>query len=259
VEQYTQIGEKSKASPVWFRLVRVRRTVVKILVLGTGLQGRAALYDLMHSPCVTHIIAADVNTHALEQWLARLPRDKIQVVQVDARDEPQVARLMQRVDAVIVLLPTTFHVAMARLAIANGIHLINSSYAPPEFQEIGRQAASRGLAILPEFGLDPGIDLVLAGHTIRQFDTVYQFYSYGAGFPEPSAANNPLRYKISWTFDGVLKAYRRDARIVRDKSLTFQGERFSLRPIFIALRQNGVRSKRILTVTWCHIFRHWVS
>jgi len=189
---------------------------VKVLVLGTGLQGRAALYDLMHSPCVTHIIAADVNTHALEQWLARLPRDKIQVVQVDARDEPQVARLMQRVDAVIVLLPTTFHVAMARLAIANGIHLINSSYAPPEFQEIGRQAASRGLAILPEFGLDPGIDLVLAGHTIRQFDTVYQFYSYGAGFPEPSAANNPLRYKISWTFDGVLKAYRRDARIVRD-------------------------------------------
>ncbi len=34
--------------------------------------------------------------------------------------------------------------------------------------------------------------------------------------PEPRAANNPIKYKISWTFEGVLKSYRRPARIVRD-------------------------------------------
>lgn len=188
---------------------------MRILVLGTGLQGRATLHDLACSPTVTQVIAADADLHALQSWLARLNSDKIRAVPVDARDENQVASLMRQVDLVIVLLPTTFHVTIARLAVANGIHLVNSSYAPPEFQEIGRQAQARGLAILPEFGLDPGIDLVLAGHSVRQLDEVHQFYSYGAGFPEPSAANNPLRYKITWTFDGVLKAYRRDARVIR--------------------------------------------
>lgn len=194
----------------------IRRTTLRILVLGTGWQGRAALHDLAQSSAVSQIIAADADLDALQRWLARLKSDKIQAVQIDARDENQVAPLMRQVDLVIVLLPTTFHVAMARLAVANGIHLVNSSYAPPEFEEIGRQAQERGLAILPEFGLDPGIDLVLAGQVIRQLDEIHQFYSYGAGFPEPRAANNPLRYKITWTFNGVLKAYRREARVIRD-------------------------------------------
>lgn len=188
---------------------------MRILVLGTGLQGRATLHDLARSPVVTQVIAADADIRTLQNWLVSLNSNKIRAVQVDARDEHQVAALMRQVDLVIVLLPTTFHVSIARLAVANGIHLVNSSYAPREFQEIGQQAQARGVAILPEFGLDPGIDLVLAGQAVRQFDEIHQFYSYGAGFPEPSAANNPLRYKITWTFDGVLKAYRRDARVIR--------------------------------------------
>ncbi len=189
---------------------------MKILVLGTGLQGRAALHDLARSRDVARVIAADADLDALTRYLARLQSDKIDAVKLDARDENQVARLMRQVDAVIVLLPTAFHVAMARLAVAHGIHLVNSSYAPPEFRDIGRAAEARGLTLLPEFGLDPGIDLVLAGQAVKQLDEAHQFYSYGAGFPEPQAATGPLRYKITWTFDGVLKAYRRDARVIRD-------------------------------------------
>jgi lysine 6-dehydrogenase len=39
---------------------------------------------------------------------------------------------------------------------------------------------------------------------------------YGAGFPEPIAANNPIQYKVSWTFEGVMKSYRRAGRIIRE-------------------------------------------
>jgi saccharopine dehydrogenase-like NADP-dependent oxidoreductase len=70
--------------------------------------------------------------------------------------------------------------------------------------------------VLTEFGFDPGIDLVLTGQAVRELDEVIELYSYGAGFPEPKAANNPLAYKISWTWAGVLKAYSRPVRMVRD-------------------------------------------
>ncbi len=60
----------------------------------------------------------------------------------------------------------------------------------------------------------PGIDLVLAGQGIKEFDYVEAFRSYGAGIPEPAAADNPLQYKISWTFSGVLDSYMRPARII---------------------------------------------
>jgi lysine 6-dehydrogenase len=188
---------------------------VRILVLGTGLQGRAALHDLARSPGVAHVIAADADGAGLTRYLDRLQAPKIEPVALDASNHDQVAALMRRVQAVIVLLPIAFHVPIARLAVASGIHLVNCSYAPPEFRDIGQEAALRGLSILPEFGFDPGIDLVLAGQAVRELDSVHEFYSYGAGFPEPRAATGPLRYKITWTFDGVLKSYVRDAQVIR--------------------------------------------
>ncbi len=189
---------------------------MRILVLGTGLQGKATLHDLARSPAVSQVIAADADPAGLTRYLERLQSPKIEAVGLDAGNADRLAELMRRVQAVIVLLPVSFHVPIARLAVRSGIHLVNSSYAPPEFQEIGREAALRGLAILPEFGFDPGIDLVLAGLAARELDEIQEFYSYGAGFPEPKAATGPLRYKISWTFEGVLKSYLRDARVIRE-------------------------------------------
>lgn len=189
---------------------------MNILLLGTGLQGKAALHDLVRSPEVHHVVAADVNIDDLRRYVARLGADKVTCVALDVHDRDRVLELMRQVEAAIALLPVTFHPLIGELAVASGIHLVNASYVPPEFQALGREAEAKGLTILPEFGLDPGIDLVLAGQAVGEFDAVHEFYSYGGGVPEPRAADNPIRYKISWTFEGVLKSYRRPARVVRD-------------------------------------------
>jgi saccharopine dehydrogenase-like NADP-dependent oxidoreductase len=79
------------------------------------------------------------------------------------------------------------------------------------------------VSVLPEFGMDPGIDLVMTAEAVRRFDAVTALHSYGAGIPEPAAADNPLRYKVSWSFEGVLRAYRRVARLVRDGEVVTLG------------------------------------
>ena len=81
------------------------------------------------------------------------------------------------------------------------------------------EAEARDVTILPEFGMDPGIDLVLLGEAVRSLDHVEEIISYGAGFPEPEATDNPLKYKVTWTFEGVLKSYRRAGRVIRDGTI----------------------------------------
>jgi saccharopine dehydrogenase-like NADP-dependent oxidoreductase len=105
---------------------------------------------------------------------------------------------------------------VVRAAIKHGIHLVYASYATPEVKKLTEEARAQNVIILPEFGMDPGIDLVLLGEAVRSLDSVENIISYGSGFPELRAADNPLKYKVTWTFEGVLKSYRRAARIIRD-------------------------------------------
>jgi len=189
---------------------------MKILLLGVGLQGKAALHHMATSPEVTQVIAADANYIDLQTYVQNLNTDKVTPIELDVRDEIAVSAQMQKVDAVIVLLPQGFRMDILNLAIENGIHFIETSYALPEYTNLGQLAEAKGISILPECGLDPGIDLVLAGQAIRELDEVHELHAYGTGVPEPAAANNPINYKVSWTFAGVLSAYQRPAKMLKN-------------------------------------------
>jgi saccharopine dehydrogenase-like NADP-dependent oxidoreductase len=60
--------------------------------------------------------------------------------------------------------------------------------------EIDRAAREEGIVILPEFGLDPGLDLILGARALTELDEVEEFRAYGAGIPGPNARGNPLQY-----------------------------------------------------------------
>ncbi len=61
---------------------------------------------------------------------------------------------------------------------------------------LDEKARKAGVAIMPECGLDPGIDLVLYGEARRRFDELTLINSYCGGFPEQAACDNPLNYKV---------------------------------------------------------------
>ncbi len=67
--------------------------------------------------------------------------------------------------------------------------------------------------------MDPGIDLVLLGEAVRSLDSLEDIITYGAGFPEAQAAGNPLKYKVTWTFEGVLLSYRRAGKVIREGAI----------------------------------------
>jgi saccharopine dehydrogenase-like NADP-dependent oxidoreductase len=92
--------------------------------------------------------------------------------------------------------------------------VVNTNYAYP-IAGLNDSARDAGVAIMPECGLDPGIDLVLYGEAGRRFDELNVINSYCGGFPEREACDNPLNYKVSWVFEGVLASTKRDGRLIR--------------------------------------------
>ena len=195
---------------------------MKILLLGIGMQGKAALHDLFHNPSVTKIVAADMDEQAVADYIAaRKFGAKAVAMQVDAAADDSLSVLIgSGFDVVIDLLPPMFVGKVAKLCVEQSVSLVNTFYAIPEIKTLNEAATAKGVTILPEFGMDPGIDLVLLGEAVRSLDEVTEVMSYGAGFPEPAAADNAIKYKVTWTFEGVLNSYKRAGRVIRDGQIT---------------------------------------
>jgi lysine 6-dehydrogenase len=186
-----------------------------VLVIGVGIQGRAAIQDLERSPDVDRVIAADLDRHAVEQYLGAIGAKKTEAAGVDVRDASQLRRLMAGGAGVaIALVPVRFETAVAAAAIEAGTNLVTTNFAT-SVEPLDGEARARGVTIVPEAGFDPGIDLVIVARAVSEFDRVETLNSYGSGIPAPECRDaNVLHYKISWSWEGVLAAYWRSARVI---------------------------------------------
>jgi saccharopine dehydrogenase-like NADP-dependent oxidoreductase len=189
---------------------------MKIAVLGgLGMQGKAALLDLARSGRVREIICADVSLKDWDRLAAITDVSKIKPVQVDGSSKKALVGLFkQGFDAVIDLLPLPFMANAFEAALENRVPLVSTNYGKP-IQHLHEPAKAAGVSLMPECGLDPGIDLVICGHAVRQFDELHVLNSYSGGIPEKKACTNPLGYKISWNFDMVLRSQKRPSVFIR--------------------------------------------
>lgn len=191
------------------------------------MQGKAALHDLASCANVARITVIDNRTD-LQFYLNRYPGAKVSGHVLDAHDEASMARFVRDADVVIEALPSAFALPMGRLAAESGVSLVSSMYylnpgeqdaakiqsIKAQLRYIDQMAKAKGIVVLTEFGLDPGLDLICGAKAISELDEVHEFYNYGAGIPDSSARANPLQYKFSWSIIGVMRAYRRPARII---------------------------------------------
>ena len=189
---------------------------MKVLVLGgCGIQGRAALYDLSRNARVDHLTCADIRP-GLADFFDFIDRAKIQTVRIDANDQSALASKMDEgFDVVLDFLPPQCVRTVAQAAIKSGVNLVNTNYAY-DILDLDHAAKEKGISIIPECGLDPGIDLIIYNYSLKYFDEVFKLNSYCGGILEKMACDNPLKYKINWNIGAVLQSQKRDATLIVD-------------------------------------------
>jgi saccharopine dehydrogenase-like NADP-dependent oxidoreductase len=134
---------------------------------------------------------------------------------MDASASRNIVEVLQRgVDVAIDLLPIQFMPLAFEAAIEARVPLVSTNYAHT-LHHLHQPALAAGIALMPECGLDPGIDLVICGQAAREFDEIHVINSYCGGFPERRACTNPLNYKISWNWDMVLRSHKRASVFIK--------------------------------------------
>ena len=136
-------------------------------------------------------------------------------------DFDTLAGVTEENDIIVSMLPGDWHVPLAEMAINKGAHFVSSSYISPEMRELHGKALLKGVALVNEVGLDPGIDHLMAHHLMSDYRAApafdpgndLSFLSYCGGIPKHP---NPFRYKFSWSPLGVLKALRSPSRSIRN-------------------------------------------
>ena len=201
----------------------------KLLILGMGLQGKGALYDVLAHNTFAQITVADCGPR-YESEKADYEARGVRALTVDANDEQVLRRLVAEQDVVIELLPVSLAMKVGRIAAESGVHLVSSMYyigqsmtdpvvferMKREMEEIDEAARRNGCTLLIAFGMDPGLDLMLGADALSRMDEIEHFYSYGAGFPEQAACNNALSYKFSWSPRSTLVSYFRETKKIVD-------------------------------------------
>lgn len=124
-------------------------------------------------------------------------------------------------DLTLSLLPYAFHIDVAGICIKQKKHLITTSYVSEKMKALDSEAKKAGILILNEIGLDPGLDHMTAMRIINNVHEnggkIKKFYSICGALPAPEEADNPFRYKFSWSPQGILMAVNKGAKFLKDK------------------------------------------
>ena len=189
----------------------------KILILGAGLVAGPLVKYLLDQPDFS-VVVADVEVARARKLVAGHPRGQAELL--DISDKAALAAAIGRADLVVSMVPYTFHPVVAALAVEQGKSMVTASYVSPAMRELDSWAREKGVVLLNEMGLDPGIDHMEAMRVIHEVHDsggqVLAFTSYCGGLPAPEANTNPFGYKFSWSPRGVLLASKNSARFLKD-------------------------------------------
>lgn len=199
---------------------------MKLLVIGSGMMGSAAAFDMARTPQVSLVTLADSDTKRSRDVAARVNRitgdKKVRAVALEAGDEKAAARVMRGHDAALSAVPYFLNLGLARAAVEARCHFAdlggNNTVVRQELA-LSKQAEKRGVAVAPDCGLSPGMASILGGELVRRLGgRADALRLYVGGLPERPTP--PFHYQLVFSVEGLINEYVEPARILRKGKLT---------------------------------------
>ncbi len=199
---------------------------MKLLVIGAGMMGSAAAYDMARNTQVERVTLVDMDGKRAAQAARRVNKlsrtKKVGALKVDATSIKPIIKVMRQHQAALSCVPYFYNLKLAQAAIEAGCHFAdlggNNTVVRQELA-LEKKAAKRGVAIAPDCGLSPGMASILGGELVRRAGGKLDALKiYVGGLPaEPKA---PFKYQLVFSPEGLINEYVEPCRILRRGKIT---------------------------------------
>jgi lysine 6-dehydrogenase len=198
---------------------------MKLLVIGAGMMGSAAAYDMARQSQVSEVTLADSDTRRAKDAASRVNKlsgtKKVRAVEVDASNPKKAAKLMKGHDGVLSAVPYFFNLGLAKAAIESRCHFADlggNNVVVRKTLEMSKLAEKKGVGLAPDCGLSPGMASILGGELVRRVGGKADALKiYVGGLPiKPKA---PFNYQLVFSVEGLINEYCEPARILRKGKL----------------------------------------
>ena len=183
-------------------------------VIGAGRQGVAIAYDLARNGEASRIRIADRELSLAQEAVRRLstllPASAgiFEPLVCDAGDASSVRSVLSGTRTTISATPYRFNALLAREAVECGSSFCdlggNTSVVREELA-LDAAARRRGVSVVPDCGLAPGLCNHLAAHGVAQLERARSVRLFCGGIPERPVG--PLGYKLVFSFEGLVNEY----------------------------------------------------
>lgn len=171
--------------------------------MGAGLVGSAMIKDLAND---YQIVAADSSKTNLQQ-VEGIPN--VTTIQTDLTQEENFNQVVQDADLVVGALPGFLGYESVKMALKAGKNMLDISFFPEDPFGLDRMAKDRGLTVVTDCGVAPGMGNIILGHHQAQMQ-LESFRCLVGGLPV--SRELPWQYKAVFSPIDVIEEYTRPAR-----------------------------------------------
>lgn len=181
---------------------------MKIAVIGSGLMGRAVVYDLCRAEGVEKVGLYDFDFDLAEEIARKFGNEKVDAGKIDAGDEAAVETMLAGYDACVSAVTYKFNPGLTRAAINAHAHFFdlggNNDAVRTQF-EMNDAAREADVVVIPDCGLAPGMVSILAADGISKLDVTKSVKIRVGGLPQNPRP--PLNYQMVFSSEGLINEY----------------------------------------------------
>jgi lysine 6-dehydrogenase len=192
---------------------------MKYTVIGAGMMGSAVAYDLATINPTDEIIIADIDLQQAERT-AKAIGPNATPLKLDVNVQNDVVRAIEGSNAVISAVSYSVNLQITKAAIRAGVHVCDMGGNDDVVKKqvaLHSDAKQKGITIVPNCGLAPGLINILAMEGAKEFDELDSIHLRVGGLPQNPRP--PLYYQIVFSVEGLINEYVEKASVIRDGTL----------------------------------------